>query len=89
MSSDALHIANEFAEVVVERIATRNGVRLRISSPRLGYSIALDAMDLESLTWQPPLSFSNFLSDPFGPGPMGTGDGDDLDDVEVEGPTTR
>ena len=34
------------------RVETRNGVRLRIESPRLGRSIDLDPLELESLTWQ-------------------------------------
>lgn len=64
----ALAIANEFAEVVVARVHTRNGVRLRITSPRLGRSVDLDPLELESLTWQPPELFSELLRDPFGSG---------------------
>ncbi|WP_083441189.1 hypothetical protein [Nitriliruptor alkaliphilus] len=63
----AIVIANEFAEVVVRRIQTRNGVRLEIRSPRMDSSIRLDALELESLTWQDPEVFSGFLEDPFGP----------------------
>jgi hypothetical protein len=59
-------VANEFATIVVRRVRTRNGVRLRISSPRLAAAIDLDAMALESLTWQTPETFSRFLSTPFG-----------------------
>lgn len=62
-----LVIANEFAEVLVRRVRTRNGVRLEISSPRMDTSIRLDALELESLTWQDPEVFSGFLEDPFGP----------------------
>lgn len=60
-------IANEFATVLVRRVRTRNGVRLRISSPRLDYAIDLDALALESLTWQSAEIFSKFLATPFGP----------------------
>lgn len=60
-------IANEFAEVLVRRVRTRNGVRLEIRSPRMDRSIRLDALELESLTWQDPEVFSGFLEDPFGP----------------------
>ena len=60
-------LSNEFASVRVRRVYTRNGVRLEISSPRLGRSIRLDPLALESLTWQPPETFSNFLRQPFGP----------------------
>ncbi|HZR99804.1 MAG TPA: dihydrodiol dehydrogenase [Chloroflexota bacterium] len=65
-ASAPLVIANEFATVTIEKVATRNGERLRISSPRLNTSIELDALALESLTWQPPETFSRFLEQPFG-----------------------
>ena len=61
-----LVIGNEFATVHVQKVETRNGERLRISSPRLNTSIELDALTLESLTWQPPETFSGFLAKPFG-----------------------
>ena len=60
-------LTNEFATVRVRRVYTRNGVRLEISSPRLGRSIRLDPLALESLTWQPMETFSEFLRQPFGP----------------------
>jgi hypothetical protein len=60
-------IANEFARVVVRRRHTRNGVRLEITSPRLESGILLDAVLLESLTWQTPDSLSRFLATPFEP----------------------
>jgi len=59
-------LTNEFATVRVRRVFTRNGVRLEISSPRLGRSIRLDPLALESLTWQPAETFSAFLRQPFG-----------------------
>ncbi len=64
---DQIEITNEFASVVVQRIPTRNGARLEIFSPRLGQKIQLDAVALESLTWQPIETFSKFLATPFGP----------------------
>lgn len=60
-------ITNEFAGVVVRRVQTRNGARLEIASPRLGFAIQLDAMALESLTWQTMDTFTRFLATPFGP----------------------
>jgi hypothetical protein len=60
-------LANEFATVRVRRVETRNGVRLEISSPRLGRIIRLDPLALESLTWQTMETFSGFLREPFGP----------------------
>jgi hypothetical protein len=52
--------------VRIRRVFTRNGVRLEISSPRLGRAIRLDPLALESLTWQPMETFSEFLRHPFG-----------------------
>lgn len=62
-----IEISNEFATVEVRKVRTRNGERLRISSSRLSYAIELDALALESLTWQPMETFSRFLGSPFGP----------------------
>ncbi|WP_300016566.1 hypothetical protein [Pseudonocardia sp.] len=61
-------VANEFAMVTVDKIQTRNGERLEIASPRLGFRIQLDAMELESLSWQRKDIFSQFLNNPYGPG---------------------
>ena len=63
----AIEIGNEFTTVLVRRVRTRNGVRLRISSPKLDTSIDLDALALESLTWQTMDTFSHLLARPFGP----------------------
>lgn len=54
-------VANEFADVVVRRVATRNGMRLEIWSPRRGTRVHLDAVELDSLTWQPPETFSELI----------------------------
>jgi hypothetical protein len=63
----AVEVINEFATVRVRKVETRNGTRLEISSQRLGYTIQLDAMALESLTWQPMETFSRLLETPLGP----------------------
>lgn len=60
-------ISNEFSEVQVSRVRTRNGERLEITSSRLDRSVRLDALELESLTWQTPEFFSRLLQEPFGP----------------------
>jgi len=62
-------VGNEFAFVKLRKVHTRNGERLEIESPRAGHTIRLDAMELESLTWQTPETFSAFLETPFGPDP--------------------
>ncbi len=49
---EPLAIANEFTEVVVLRVDTRNGSRLLVSAPKSGRWISLDALELEALTWQ-------------------------------------
>lgn len=60
-------IANEFAEVEVRKVKTRNGFRLEIRSPKLGYRVRLDALELEALSWQPVETFSRMLETPWGP----------------------
>lgn len=60
-------LSNEFATVVVRKVRTGNGVRLEIESPKLDYTIRLDPLELESLSWQDKESFSKFLETPFGP----------------------
>jgi hypothetical protein len=65
--AEEMELANEFALVRVRRVHTRNGVRLEIHSPRLGYRIRLDPLELESLTWQTAETFTRFLEEPFGP----------------------
>ena len=62
-----IRLANEFTEVVVERVPTRNGARLRISVPASGRSILLCPLELEALTWQDHDLFSRLLQTPHGP----------------------
>jgi hypothetical protein len=47
-----LTVANEFTEVTVRRVDTRNGSRLLIHAPKSGRWISLDALEVESLTRQ-------------------------------------
>ncbi|AEV16359.1 hypothetical protein TCCBUS3UF1_13170 [Thermus sp. CCB_US3_UF1] len=60
-------LSNEFTSVTIEKVQTGNGERLRISAPRLGYSIDLDPLELEALTWQTVETFSRLLQTPYGP----------------------
>ena len=62
-----IRVANEFTEVVVQRVRTRNGVRLLISVPSSGRQIMLCPLELEALTWQGHELFSALLSTPHGP----------------------
>jgi hypothetical protein len=67
VSDEPIELSNEFAQVTVRRVRTRNGVRLEIRSPRLGRAVTLCPLELESLTWQDETTFSRFLRTPFGP----------------------
>ena len=62
-----VELANEFAAVTVSVVETRNGVRLRVESPRSGRAIELDPLELETLTWQSHDLFTRLLADPYGP----------------------
>lgn len=54
-------ITNEFADVVVTRVRTRNGVRLDLWSPRRGTRVQLDAVALDCLTMQEPETFTGLI----------------------------
>jgi hypothetical protein len=60
-------LANEFSEVVVELVPTRNGARLRVSVPASGRQILLCPLELEALTWQDHEFFTSLLATPLGP----------------------
>lgn len=64
---DAIEIANEFADIRVSRVETRNGSRLLIESPKSGQWVALCPLELEALTWQGPETFAAMIGHPFGP----------------------
>ncbi|MDT5047805.1 MAG: hypothetical protein QOJ56_405 [Mycobacterium sp.] len=49
---EPITLANEFTEVVVRRVDTRNGSRLLICAPKSGRWISLDALEVEALTRQ-------------------------------------
>ena len=63
----AIRLANEFTEVVVEAVQTRNRARLRISVPSSGRHILLCPLELEALTWQDHEVFSRLLATQNGP----------------------
>ena len=62
-----IRLGNEFSEVEVEVVRTRNGSRLRISVPGSGAEVSLCPLELEALTWQDPDFFSQLLATPHGP----------------------
>ena len=65
-TGEPITIANEFAEVQVVRVETRNGSRLLISSPKAGQWVALCPLELEALTWQNTATFSAMVGNPYG-----------------------
>ena len=56
-------VTNEFADVVVTQVRTRNGVRLDIWSPRRGSRVQLDAVTLDCLSYQPAETFTEMLAE--------------------------
>ncbi|MGH3356765.1 MAG: hypothetical protein ACRDOJ_12780 [Nocardioidaceae bacterium] len=60
-------MANEFSEVRIVQVHTRNGSRLLIESPKSGQWVTLCPLELEALTWQGPATFSAMLGRPFRP----------------------
>ena len=55
-------IANEFADVVIRKVETRNGMRLAIWSPRRGSRVLLDAVALDCLSYQEPELITEMLA---------------------------
>ena len=65
--TEFIEVANEFAYILLRKVQTRNGVRIEIYSPKLGYRTYLDPLQLESITWAPEDVFDKFLETPLGP----------------------
>jgi hypothetical protein len=64
---EPLTVANEFTEVVVRRVDTRNGSRLLITAPRTGQWISLDALEVEALTRQNTRTLTAMVGNSYGP----------------------
>ena len=64
---EPLTVANEFAEVQVRRVDTRNGSRLLVSAPRTGQWISLDALEVEALTRQNTRTLTAMVGNSYGP----------------------
>jgi len=54
-------ITDEYTTVNVRKIFTPAGERVELEAPNVGRSIRLDAMELETLSWQEPETFVQFL----------------------------
>lgn len=64
---EPITVSNEFAEVLVRLVRTRNGARLLVESPKSGQWVTLCPLELESLTWQNTATFSAMIGTPFAP----------------------
>ena len=60
-------LGNEFSEVRISRVDTRNGSRLLIESPKSGQWVSLCPLEVEALTWQGTATFSAMIAQSFGP----------------------
>jgi hypothetical protein len=67
LSDEPITIANEFTEVQVRRVDTRNGSRLQITAPKSGRSISLDALEVEALTRQNTRTLAAMVGNSEGP----------------------
>lgn len=65
--TETIIVKNEFAEAHIRKVRTRNGERLEIHAPKLGYTILLDPLELEAISWQSVDTFSRMLENPWGP----------------------
>nr|WP_218889128.1 carbon storage regulator [Saccharopolyspora hordei] len=66
-TGEPIVIGNEFSEIRVCRVETRNGSRLLVESPKSGQWVALCPLELEALTWQNTDTFAAMIGHPFGP----------------------
>lgn len=64
MEDQYTEISNDSASVRVRRVRTRNGSRLEIHSPGAETRVLLDALLLESLSWQSPEELARGLASP-------------------------
>jgi hypothetical protein len=64
---EPLTVANEFTEVVIRRVDTRNGSRLLITSPKSAQWITLDALEVEALTWQNTRTLAAMVGNMYAP----------------------
>jgi hypothetical protein len=64
---EPITIGNEFAEVRITHVNTRNGSRLLVESQRSGQWVALCPLEVEALTWQGTATFSAMIGHPFEP----------------------
>jgi hypothetical protein len=61
---DYTEISNEAAIARVRKVRTGHGVRLEIYAPEKDSRVYLDPLNIESLSWQTPRTFTDTLEDP-------------------------
>jgi len=76
---DYTEISNEAAIARVRKVRTGNGVRLEIYAPEKDSRVYLDPLNIESLSWQTPQTFTDTLE-----GPSETVNNQDTEGAEVE-----
>jgi hypothetical protein len=64
MEDEYTEISNDSAIALVRKVRTGHGVRLEIYSPESEKRVYLDPLNIESLAWQTPETFSDTLEDP-------------------------
>ncbi len=64
MDNEYTEISNASAIARLRKVRTGNGVRLEIHSPETDKRVYLDPLNIESLSWQTPETFSNILEAP-------------------------
>jgi hypothetical protein len=67
MVGEPITVANEFTEVIVRRVDTRNGSRLLIHAPKSGRWISLDPLEVEALTRQNARTLAAMVGNSAGP----------------------
>lgn len=60
--SNSFVVANEFAEVRVRLVHSRNGDRVLIESPKTDSRVTLCPLELQALTWQNTATFTAMLA---------------------------
>ncbi|WP_053057845.1 hypothetical protein [Rubrobacter aplysinae] len=64
MQEEYTEVSNDSANALVRRVRTGNGARLEVYSPGAGTRVLLDALLLESLSWQSPEGLASGLDSP-------------------------
>jgi hypothetical protein len=64
-TGEPIALGNEFSEIRITKVETRNGARVLVECPRSGRWIALCPLELEALTWQRTATFSAMIGHPF------------------------